>query len=67
MLATISLASGQSSNSSLSEPECRFEDYEQERRVGHKDNKSKASSVSLDDKVITPISIVLTSKYVDKA
>jgi hypothetical protein len=35
--------------------------------VGLKDNKSKASPISLDDRVITPTSIVITSKYVDEA
>jgi hypothetical protein len=35
--------------------------------VGLKDNKSKASLVSLDDRVIAPTFTVLTSKYVDEA
>jgi hypothetical protein len=67
MLAAILLASGQSSNTSLSEFECQLEDCEQGRLVELKDNKSKASLVSLDDRVITLAFIVLTSIYVDEA
>jgi hypothetical protein len=66
-LTRISLASVQSLKKSLSEHEWRFDGCEQEPQVGLKDNTSNASSISLDDRFITPTSAVLTSKYDGKA